>query len=317
VLAALEALRAIAQLAERPQRSLEVVAFTSEEPTRFGRGILGSSAVVRGLTRVEADELRDGDGLSLSDALLAIGLDPEDLPAVRRPAGAFRAFVELHIEQGPHLERTANTIGIVTGIAGPINILLTLTGSANHAGSTPMVGRRDALLGACEIALAVESSAVAAHSGSAVGTVGSLYVFPGASNIIPGKVTLAIDVRDYDSDSKSGVLAAVHDCINDVSHRRHLDVERKVQLDMAPAKMDAAVCSVLREICDGLGLSHQDMVSAAYHDALNMAQIAPTAMLFIPSRAGISHDPAEWSDPQHIIWGTRVLAMTLMRLAND
>lgn len=315
VLAALEALRVLGDLPERPRRPLEMVAFTSEEPTRFGLGVMGSTAMVAGLTPADAERLRDWEGVSLAEALRAAGLHPELLAEVRRPAGAFHAFLELHIEQGPYLERTGKTVGIVTAIAGPTNLRVTFGGSATHAGSTPMADRRDALLGACEVALAVEAAALGTASKTTVGTVGSLQVFPGAVNVIPGRVVFTIDLRDHEPDAKAQAMAAARRAIAEASGRRRLEATVDTLLDLEPAPMDPAICTVLREACNALAVPCQDMVSAAYHDALNMARIAPTAMLFIPSRDGISHNPAEWTDPVHIRDGARVLAAALARLA--
>jgi hydantoinase/carbamoylase family amidase len=278
-------------------------------------GLIGSTALASGLDENQANALRDEDGISLADALRRAELDPTQLPAVRRKSGDIAAFVELHIEQGPRLELEGKAIGVVTGIAGPTNLRVTFEGSATHAGATPMRGRRDALVGTAEIVLAVENAARATLSETTVGTVGSVRVFPGAPNVIPGRVVFSVDVRDHDLKAKRQALAAVQDAIEEVAYRRNLAPAISTILDMEPADMDPCIRAVVREACDSLQLPYVEMVSAAFHDALNLARIAPTAMIFIPSRRGISHNPEEWSEPSHIVDGVRVLTMTVATLA--
>lgn len=316
VLGALEAIRALARANYMPRRSIELVIFTSEEPTRFGIGCLGSRLLSGLLDPAIADQLQDRDGVSLADARWSCGFEAP-LASVPLPAGYYSAFVEMHIEQGPILERDNVPLGVVTAIAAPAGLKINMEGEGGHAGAVLMPDRHDAFLAAAEIALAVEASAIASGSPDTVGTVGVCELFPGAVNSIPSRVRMEIDVRDIDEARRNSVLLQIEQVCEEVAHRR--GVKAKLELVNAdpPAHCDPRVVDTLAQACETQGLPFERMISRAYHDSLFMSRVAPTAMLFIPCRGGVSHRPDEYASPESIAQGTLVLAETLARLASQ
>jgi ureidoglycolate amidohydrolase len=315
VLGAFEALAALKRAGFAPRRSLEVVMFTAEEPTRFGLGCLGSRLMAGSISVEKAKALRDPEGRTL-DALRAAAGYAGALQSVRLPSGHYHAFVELHIEQGPILESEGIPIGIVTHIAGPSSYRVTLRGEGGHAGAVLMPVRHDALLAGAEIALAVERSAKASGSPDTVGTVGVFRVEPGAVNSVPFKAYLEIDLRDARLDSRSRALAEIRSSAEQACARRGVKMEfEEINAD-PPAAGDPATVAIAEKVCAGLGLRSLRMVSRAYHDSLFMSRVSPTTMIFIPCRNGWSHRPEEYAAPEHVASGAEVLAHTMAALAS-
>ena len=314
VLGALESIRALKRSGFRPRRSIELITFTSEEPTRFGIGCLGSRLMGGALDETKAAQLKDRSGASLDQARTAAGF-AGPLSSVRLSSGAYSAFVELHIEQGPILEARKLEIGVVTAISAPASLRISIEGEGGHAGAVLMPDRRDAFLGAAEIALAVESAAKSSGAIDTVATVGVCDVFPGAVNSIPNRVRIEVDVRDINLARRDNVLKTISEVCDTVATRRRLQVRVEPVNTDAPAECDASVVDVIVEACKEHGLSYDRMISRAYHDSLFLARIAPTAMIFVPSRSGYSHRPDEYSSPEAIGQGALVLAETLARLA--
>jgi N-carbamoyl-L-amino-acid hydrolase len=315
VLGGLEAIRTLQETGFAPRRSVELVLFTSEEPTRFGIGCLGSRMLSGALPPERAGLLKDHDGMDLDYLRKRAGFSGA-LESVKLPAGYYSAFVELHIEQGPLLEAAQQDIGIVTHIAAPAAMRVLLHGSGGHAGAVLMRDRRDAFVGAAEMAVAVEAAALGTGSADSVATTGICDVFPGAVNSVPSKVKLEIDVRDTDFQRRDGMVAAITSQCETIAKRRRLDVELEMINSDAPATCDSAVMEQITTSCQQLGLSYRQMVSRAYHDSLFMSRLAPTGMIFIPSHEGYSHRPDEFSSMQAIANGTAVLAQTLAALAS-
>ncbi|AMY09049.1 putative hydrolase [Luteitalea pratensis] len=315
VLGALEAIRALQATGLRPRRSIELLMFTSEEPTRFGIGCLGSR-LLSGLTDAgAASRLRDRDGATLDDARQAAGFTGT-VADVALPPGQYTAFVELHIEQGPLLEQRGIGLGLVTAIAAPASLRVTIDGEGGHAGAVLMPARRDAFLAGAEIALAVEAAARSTDAIDTVATTGVCHVFPGAVNSVPSRCELEVDVRDIDEGRRDAVLARVETACVDVAARRRVSVTTQVVNADPPARCDAAVVDALTASCVDAGFACEPMISRAYHDALFMSRVAPTGMLFIPCRAGVSHRPDEYAAPEDIARGVHVLALALARLAS-
>jgi N-carbamoyl-L-amino-acid hydrolase len=314
VLGGLEAIRTLQTADRRPRRSIELVLFTSEEPTRFGIGCLGSRLMSGILDASAGDRLKDREGISLNDARTSAGFTGS-LESVRMPVGFYSAFVELHIEQGPLLERRDIDLGIVTAIAAPAGLKISIEGEGGHAGAVLMPARKDAFLAAAEIALAVERCAKASGSPDTVGTVGVCEVFPGAVNSVPSRARMEVDVRDIDGARRDAVLAAIYSACDEIAKRRGVAISREVVNADPPAQCDAGIVDALQKAAGIQGASSQLMISRAYHDSLFMAKIAPAAMLFIPCRNGHSHRPDEYSSPEAIATGTAVLAETLARLS--
>jgi ureidoglycolate amidohydrolase len=314
VLGGLEAIRALQQSGFQPQRSIELLLFTAEEPTRFGLGCLGSRMLSGGLTSDADARLKDAEGNTLAQLRAAAGFQGS-LDQVRLPDGYYAAFVELHIEQGPLLEKEGLPLGIVTSIAAPAALRVSIEGEGGHAGGVLMPDRKDAFCAAAEIVLAVEERARATGSTDTCGTVGKCQIYPGAVNSIPSRVEMDVDIRDTDEQRRNRVLREIEQACGQVAARR------KVQVRVTPINADApATCSprvidALVEAAEKNGLPYKKMVSRAYHDSLFMARIAPVGMVFIPCRGGVSHRPDEYSAPQEIETGARVLASTLARLS--
>jgi len=314
VLGGLEAIRALQRSGFRPRRSIELLAFTSEEPTRFGIGCLGSRLLSGTLSPESARQLKDSDGKSLEEVLRQAGLDGS-LEDVRLANQFYHGFVELHIEQGPLLERKGIPIGIVTAIAAPATFRVRIEGSGGHAGAVLMPDRRDAFLAAAEIALAVESAAKDTRSADSVATTGVCSVFPGAVNSIPSRAVVEIDVRDTDLARRDGMLSAIRAACEAIGAKRQVRVEVDLINADAPAQASPLITEALSASCQALGIEFMPMVSRAYHDSLFLSRIAPTGMIFIPCRNGVSHRPDEYASPEDIKRGVQVLASALAQLA--
>jgi ureidoglycolate amidohydrolase len=314
VLGGLEAIRAVIASGVRPARAIDLIVFTSEEPTRFGIGCLGSRLLSGTLDTEAGTRLKDRDGRALDEVRRAAGFKGP-LSSVARAPGAYAAFVELHIEQGPLLERGHIDLGVVTAIAAPAGMTLTIDGEGGHAGAVLMPDRRDAFAAAAEMVLAVESAAKATAAIDTVATCGVCEIFPGAVNSIPSRVRLELDVRDIDGERRNRVLETILDSCKAIAERRHVQLARTIVNADAPATCAAEIVDALSGACEARGWSSERMISRAYHDSLFMARIAPTAMLFIPCRNGVSHRPDEYASPDAIARGATVLADALATLS--
>jgi ureidoglycolate amidohydrolase len=334
VLGGLEAMRSLKESGFLPRRSIEVLMFTSEEPTRFGIGCIGSRLLGGVIDPEAADKLRDRlpetepgapEGLTLHDVRTAAGFHGP-LASVKLPPDHYGTWVELHIEQGPLLERDGVDLGIVTHIAAPASYRYIVEGFGGHAGALLMPDRRDALCAAAEIILAVERQTLAANARAreqgqsgvvSVATVGAVAVHPGAVNSVPSRVTLMLDIRDTDVARRDSIMAALHGDIREIQDRRSVAVREELINCDQPTVSSERIVGTLEAVCQAEGASCRKMVSRAYHDSSFMARAAPIAMIFIPCRAGVSHRPDEYATPESIALGTRVLARTLAALAAE
>jgi ureidoglycolate amidohydrolase len=314
VLGGLEAIRALQRGGFRPKNSIELLVFTSEEPTRFGIGCLGSRLLSGTLSPEKARRLKDGNDESLDEVRRKAGLDGE-LEQVKLPRGYYKAFVELHIEQGPLLEREAVPLGVVTKIAAPASARVSVEGAGGHAGGVLMPDRRDALCAASELILAIENAARTSGANDTVATVGMCEVFPGAVNSIPSRVRISVDVRDTDLKRRDEVMRAMETASQQISARRRVSIEIEMLNADAPAECAPEVVDALSASCRKHRQKFQLMISRAYHDSLFISRIAPVAMLFIPCRNGYSHRPDEYASIEDIARGTLVLADTLASLS--
>jgi ureidoglycolate amidohydrolase len=314
VLGGLEAIRSLRRNGFRPKHSIELLVFTSEEPTRFGIGCLGSRLLSGSLSPDAARKLIDRDGRSLEEVRKKAGLKGE-LEEVKLPLGYYKAFVEMHIEQGPLLERQKVPLGIVTRIAAPASMRISVEGAGGHAGGVLMPDRRDALCAAAELILAIENAARTSGAIDTVATVGICEVFPGAVNSIPSRVQLSVDIRDTSLERRDAVRRKVQATGATIARKRQVSIQETLLNADAPAECAPAIIGVLSQACTKHGQSFILMVSRAYHDSLFMSRTAPAAMLFIPCRNGYSHRPDEFAAPENIVCGVTVLAETLVRLA--
>ena len=310
-------LEAIIRLKQRgPLRHpVELIIFVAEESSRFGFGTMGSKAMA-GMANVSLwSKAKDQNGISFSEALADQGFELKHTQDVIRTKESIKAFIELHIEQGPVLEKTGNIIGIVEAIAAPTRLKIKVEGIPAHSGTTPMGDRHDALVSAAMIVLAVQETALEqAHRGT-VGTVGALKVQPGVMNVIPGLVEMGVDIRGVDYESIIETLQELKDAISAIADDQETPVSIEVLTSDKPVQLDREVIETIEDACQTLGISCQRMSSGAGHDAMNMAYLAPAGMIFIPCREGISHNPEEYADPDHIMAGIEVLAEALYQLA--
>lgn len=314
VAAAVTALHYLQQTFGQPLRTVEAVAFCEEEGSRFPLTFWGSGNVTGLYDGSEADSYADSAGVTISSAMEACGLggarrlgnDPH-----REDIGA---YVELHIEQGIVLEQSARQIGIAQAIAGQRRFIVKVGGTANHAGTTPMGLRRDALAGAAEMLLALEQAAV--KSGDPlVATCGKLEATPGTPNVIPGEVQFTLDIRHSEAEELERFCAGVQGDFAEIAAKRGLTLQLTATLATAPAPMDDGLRLLLEQISLQQGKSYRTMVSGAGHDAQLFAAKCPTAMIFVPSRAGISHSPEEYSSPEELAGGLNLLTAILYELA--
>ncbi len=269
--------------------AIEVIAFSEEEGVRFGVPFIGSRAVA-GRFDSALLALKDAGGETLDAVIRGFGLEPSAIGEASMDANVL-GFVELHIEQGPVLEAEGLSVAVVTGIVGQSRIRLEFAGQANHAGTTPMNLRRDALAGAAEWIGLVE--ATARRTDGLVATVGKISVEPGAANVVPGAAQVSLDIRHARDAVRAEALELLLEQANVIAHRRSLSVQTIRQVDQPAVPMDERLTAFLVEAMEAVGLPAKQMPSGAGHDAMVMATRVPTAMLFLRSPGGISHHPAE------------------------
>jgi ureidoglycolate amidohydrolase len=316
VLGGLEAIRGLQRSGFRPKNSIELLVFATEEPTRFGIGCLGSRLLSGTLSAEAAAKLKDRDGETVDEVRRKAGLNG-NLQDVKLAKGYYKAFVELHIEQGPLLERAKTSLGIVKSIAAPASLRVSIEGAGGHAGGVLMPDRKDALCAAAELILAIENAARATGAADTVATVGVCDVFPGAVNSIPSRVGITLDIRDTDLARRDGAMQAIERASREIATKRQVSIQSELLNADAPADCAPEVRSALAESCREHGFPFLEMVSRAYHDSLFVSRIAPTGMLFIPCRNGYSHRPDEYASPEDIARGALVLAEALARLSGS
>ncbi|WAH37147.1 M20 family metallo-hydrolase [Alicyclobacillus dauci] len=294
---------------------IEVMVFCEEEGSRFQSGLFGSRAVIGALAPGDLD-LRDKHGISRREALMAFDLNPEEIPdTVTRNRGDVEVYLEMHIEQGPVLDTRGLPVGIVTAIAGPTWTEIEVEGKAGHAGTIPMGMRNDALLGASEIAIAVEEICMEYVGAPIVGTVGRMDVLPGGSNIVPGRVKMSVDLRDVDRARRSEALEKLRVRAQQIAARRGLRVQLSERMTVDPVFCNDEVVNVMVEESEKMNLVCPQMISGAGHDAQLMASIADIGMIFVRCKDGISHNPLEFAEPHDIALGTELLSRVALRYA--
>jgi allantoate deiminase len=312
VVAGVEAVSTLWQRFGRSARILECVAICEEEGSRFDTNFWGARAIADRIEPDEADRVRDGNGVTLADAMRAVGLDPALAPtAVRRDLDV---FVELHIEQGPILEDHGPRLGVVTTIAGTAHLEITVRGQPDHAGAMAMDRRRDAFLGAAAMSLAIADAAVRMGH-PAVATVGTIMVEPSQLNVVPGLARFTVDTRHAEPARRSELLTQIGDAVKRTASERGLSVEIRTLRDRPPVALSPRVVDVLRRAAGVAGVEPREMASGAGHDAQVLVAAANTGMLFVPSIGGRSHCPEEATAAEDVVLGTRVLATALRDLA--
>jgi beta-ureidopropionase / N-carbamoyl-L-amino-acid hydrolase len=312
VLAGLEVLRTLEDHGMRTARSIELASWTNEEGCRFAPAMLGSGVVAGVYDLAYAYARTDRDGRSVADELARIGYRGS-VPA--RPR-AFAAVFEAHIEQGPILEATATTIGVVTGIQGACWLDVTIEGSACHAGPTPMEDRRDPWRAACPIIEGAFALA-AARAPWARATIGDAKVAPGARNNVPERLVVSVDLRHPDAAELDSMVSEFHELVAASALAARVTARIEPVWHMPPTRFDAALVDLVERTAAELGYSRRRMVSGAGHDSLHTARFAPTAMIFVPCRGGLSHNEAEEAQPADLTAGANVLLGAVLATAQD
>ncbi len=311
-LGAIEVMRSLKDRDVQTRHPLEAVIWTNEEGNHFGVGTLGSG-IAAGDIGPEVLERKDDQTLTLADWLRKYGQDPAHLTDARIAKGSLAAYVELHIEQGPKLDAEKIPIGVVQGIVGLKRWQCVSSGMANHAGTTPMDRRRDALAASSRMVLAVREI-VRSETGQQVGTVGYMKVEPGAINVIPGRTEFPVELRDLEMATVDRMWTKIQSAIEKIAAEERVGTQCKQIENVEPARSDLGIQKVIRQSAQALGLATLDLPSGAVQDAQEVARVAPMGMIFIPSRDGISHSPKEYSAPPDIANGAEVLYRTILEL---
>ncbi|WP_085990898.1 Zn-dependent hydrolase [Oceanobacillus senegalensis] len=310
VIAGLEVAALFQERKIQPTYPLEVIAMVEEEGSRFGGGLMGSRGINGLIDEEDFHLIRDKDGISVVEAMQEAGLD-STLPK-HRNAKTMKAFLELHIEQGPILEEENISIGVVDAIVGLTQLEVTVEGKAGHAGTTPMDRRSDALITAATIVTELPKIVQDEKNGTVI-TTGQFHVYPNGANVIPDKVTFTIDLRSGEEASIQRVMEKVEALI--ASHQKGgMKTSVEQQLYIQPKELSQEVRSSLKESTEKLGISHIPMQSGAGHDAMVFSDFTKAGLIFIPSKDGLSHCPEEWSDIEHLAQGVDVLFETAKKL---
>ena len=314
VMGAIEVVQSLADQNLTLKHPVEVLVFTNEEGTRFHRWLFGSRAMAGML---EADDLTavDDEGISLSTPLADVGGNMSRVKHAGRVKDELAAYFELHIEQGPTLHQTGTPIGVVTGITGRWVYGVEITGTANHAGTTPMSARQDALVSASRLVLGVQHMASGLEI-CRVGTVGNIQTYPNAVNVIPGRISMGVEFRDVDMGALSAAEEEFRRMAAEVAHSDGVTIDVKRFENTQSVPITQQMQGLVAAAADRTGLAHQRLPSGAGHDAQAMATITNTAMIFVPSVDGVSHAPGEYSTPDDCANGAQVL-MNLLLLADE
>lgn len=308
VLAGIEVVRTLRENELRLKHPLEVIVFTDEESS-----MIGSQAIAGTVLLNEPQRYQPKVGRPFEDCLEEIGGSWDDISSAQRTRKTLAAFVELHVEQGAILERTRTQIGIVQGVVGMLRKIITITGQANHAGTTPMNMRQDALVAAAQVILAVKQIALSMPS-QPVATVGYLNVEPNAVNIVPGRVELSVDMRELSQACLDTMMAQLQQELNAIAADTDTRIEISPVLCVEPTLAADSVQQTIQSVCEQLNLTYRYMPSRAGHDSLEIGRITDMGMIFVPSQEGLSHSGAEYTSPEQCTQGANVLLNTLIRL---
>ena len=316
VMAGLEALTAIKEAGIKLKRALWLINFSCEESSRFKTATIGSKIISGKLSQQRLHELKDEDGISLFEAMSAAGFKPQNLDEAILKENSLHAYLELHIEQGPVLERSAISVGVVSGIAAPIRFEITIHGKADHSGATPMNMRSDALLAASHIIIAANK--FAKNKKTAVATVGYVHAKPGVLNVVPGEARLGVDLRDIDKASLEELNLELRNFVGELSRELKFSYEIRELSNDEPVKLSEHAINLLEDEAKKLGIKTLTLPSGAGHDAMNLTKLASSVgMLFIPCVDGISHNVKEAINFDDAVMATKILTNALIRLSNE
>ena len=316
VMAGLEALSSIKEAGIKLKRPLWLINFSCEESSRFKTATIGSKIISGKLSQQRLHELKDEDGISLFEAMSAAGFKPQNLDEAILKENSLHAYLELHIEQGPVLERSAISVGVVSGIAAPIRFEITIHGRADHSGATPMNMRSDALLATSHIIIAANK--FAKNKKTAVATVGYVHAKPGVLNVVPGEARLGVDLRDIDKKSLEVLNLELRNFVGELSRELKFSYEIRELSSDEPVKLSEHAINLLEDEAKKLGIKTLTLPSGAGHDAMNLTKLASSVgMLFIPCVDGISHNIAEAINFKDAVAATKILTNALIRLSNE
>ncbi|MDR4886848.1 M20 family metallo-hydrolase [Fredinandcohnia sp. QZ13] len=316
VLGAIEVIQTMKENQIVPNQPMEVIAFSDEEGCRFNKGLFGVRGILGNLEEGEL-ERKDKDGVTRREALIEFGCDPSKFKESEYPKGSIGSFLEMHIEQGPVLESMDKPIGIVSGISGPLWLTVELEGFAGHAGSVPMPMRKDALVGAAKIIVALNEIASQEPGAPTVGTVGSLRVFPDSRNIIPEKVSFTVDLRDIDINRRHRLEAQLREKIKEITEEHQLLCKITEDTNSEPRYCAEWIKEIMRNEMQNIGLEPMELMSGPFHDSLAMSYECDYGMIFVRCKDGISHNPKEFSSFEDIALGTELLYRTTVKMAQE
>lgn len=313
VLCAIEVITTLSENGIKPERSIEVISFADEEGWRFNKGLFGSRGI---LGKLEEGELErtDKDGITRGQALKDFGCDITRFKESEYKPGSIFCFLELHIEQGPVLDMANKPIGVVSGISGPLWWTVKLKGMAGHTGSVPMPIRKDALVGAAAIIVAVNEIANQVPGAPTVGTVGTINVFPASRNIIPEEVTFTVDLRDIDLERRNRYEKQLRDRIDEITKKHHLSYELSEDTKSDPRYCADWIKEIIHKQCVALKLDAPELMSGPFHDALALSYACDYGMIFVRCKDGISHNPLEYSSNEDLALGANVMLGTVIEI---
>lgn len=313
VVMALEIMRTLEENNVRTKYPIEFVGMIEEEGGRFGSGVFGSRAMAGLVSYEQLLQNKDSEGVSMAEAMEKFGFDPKRVSEAKRDASDVKAFIELHIEQGPILEKNSKDIGIVEFIVGINEFKVVLSGRPDHAGTTPMDMRADALSIASKVISKIDSYPVSENNGT-VATVGVLEVKPGAANIVPAQVVFTVDIRSKDEKSISNVKEKIVNHLTELTNGSDVSYQLFDMLNVKPVRMNEEVIGIFKKSAEELKLSHQMMLSGAGHDAMIMAAVTEVGLIFVPSKDGRSHCKEEWTDYDKLQNGIELIYNTIIEL---
>lgn len=305
IMAGIEIARLFKEQGLKPKFPLEIIAMVEEEGTSFNSSLMGSRALCGIIKYEDLQKLHDQNGFTAAEHIKNAGFQPENIDSIVYPKNSIKAFLELHIEQGPILENLKKDVGIVEAIVGIAQLQVVVQGRAGHAGTTPMGMRSDALLVASHIISEVEKIAVA-EGEYCVATVGRLNVYPNGANVIPDKVAFTIDIRAKEKSKLDNMVAAIKSAIHAQS-RKGIVISEESTLYIEPTHFSEEIVNSFRKHSNQLGISNEPMVSGAGHDAMIFSKITNSGMIFVPSKDGMSHHPSEWTEYAEVAKGVEVL----------
>lgn len=314
VIAGLEIARVLHEKNIKTKHPMEFIAMIEEEGGRFGGGLFGSRAMAGKVSKHELETFKDENGITIGEAMRKFGFNPDDIDRARRDPKTLKAFFELHIEQGPVLEAEHKDAGIVDTIVGIDQYEVEITGRPDHAGTTPMNMRADALVLSSSVIQDINRLAKEAGEGT-VATVGNLKVSPGAANIVPGKVVFTIDIRSRNGSIIKDIAGEIDGILKERCTAEGLSYRMESKISVPPVKLPEHIIQIFKQKAEEMGLAYKQMISGAGHDAMVMAGITDVGLIFVPSKAGRSHCPEEWTDYEQLQKGIELVLKAALEIA--